>query len=86
MSENRFVKKVNSIYDYRWKCPNCTHLSYNKNHKSRWNPDCKSENLIPFGNFKNLPNNKTKYGKKNIDRAIESNKKNDFLIELSKLL
>ncbi|MCL6429066.1 hypothetical protein LT335_00628 [Spiroplasma sp. JKS002669] len=37
-------------------------------------------------NFKNLPNSNEKYGQKNIERAIESNKNNDFLIEVAKRL
>ncbi|MDQ7983071.1 MAG: hypothetical protein REH79_02470 [Spiroplasma sp.] len=37
-------------------------------------------------NFKNLPTSDGKYGKKNVDRAIESTKNNDFLIEVAKRL
>jgi len=37
-------------------------------------------------NFKDLPTSNEKYGEKNVNRAIESNKNNDFLIEVAKRL
>jgi len=37
-------------------------------------------------NFKDLPNTNEKFSDKNIERAIESNKNNDFLIAIASRL